>query len=224
MKKISEKQFLTQVLVSLYHGDVNALLREIEEDISRETILWYACHQIAYLILSKDSNWFELAMKIDYLAKIVQDEIIKNLPKWLAKEMSITDHLDSVENLVTWLFERYINMLKNTTNETYKIFTRLDIVEFNDEKSCTDDMPTIDKAILHSFHSYDKAEKIAILTKIWNDTWDDFDFDIGELDYLCMKYDAPPAHTFIDLTHKIAVNVQKNDDGSSQLTIDFEGL
>jgi hypothetical protein len=222
--KTFEKRYILQLLVSIYGGNVNSLLKQIKEDQSRETFFWFACRHIAFEILSRDNVWYELSNKIDYLVQIVEDEIVKNLQKWLEKEMAITQNMDTIESLWSWLLERYINTLKNTTNNTYKMYTRLDIVEFQDDKSSLDDMSTMDKVILDSFHGYDKAEKIAILTKIWFDAWDDFDFDIGELDYLCLKYDAPPAHTFIDLTHKIAVNVQKNDDGSSQLTIDFEGL
>lgn len=228
MKKFNiktwEKQFWIQLLVCIYGGDVNALLKEIEEDKSRETDFWYACHQIAYLILSKDHNWFELAVKIDYLAQIVQDEIIKNLPKWLEERMAISEHLDSLENLLNWIFARYINMLKNATDDRYRMYVRLDIVEFEDRKSMEDDMSTMDKIILGSFLNYSEEEKKEILTKVWKDTWDDFTFDIDDLDYLCTKYNAPAAHTFIDTSNPKVSMIQSEVDGYTQLSFDFEEL
>jgi len=226
MKKFNmktwEKQFLIQILVSIFGGDVNALLREIKEDKSRDTIFWYACHQVGYLILSKDSNWFELAMKIDYLKKIVQDEIIKNLPKWFQKEMSVTEHLDSFEHLVSWLFERYTNMLRNATDDRYKMYVRLDLVEFEDEKSYEDDMTTEDKIILDSFRNYSVDAKKAILKIVYENSWDDFSFDQDDLNYLCEKFGAPNAETFIDFSNPKVAMIQSKVDGFIQLSFDFE--
>jgi hypothetical protein len=220
--KTLNKKYILQLLVCIYGGNVNSLLKEIKEDESRETFFWFACKNIAFEILSRDNIWYELANKLDYLAQIVEDEIIKNLPKWLEKEMSITDHLDSTETLAKWLFERYINTLKNTTKDTYKIFTRLDIVEFQDERSSVDEMPTVDKTILDSFLNYSAEEKVAILTKVWEDSWDDFDFDHEDLNYLCTKYGAPNAETFIDLSNQKVAMIQSKVDGYIQLSFDLE--
>lgn len=220
--KTLEKRYILQLLVCIYGGSVNSLLKEIKEDQSRETFFWFACKHIAFEILSRDSTWYDLATKIDYLAQIVEDEMIKNLTKWLEKEMAITNHLDSVETLAKWLFERYINTLKNTTKDTYKIFTRLDIVEFQDEKSSVEEMPTVDKIILDSFLNYSAEEKVAILIKVWEDSWDDFDFDQEDLNYLCTKYGAPIAETFIDFSNEKVAMIQSKVNGFTQLAFDLE--
>ena len=224
MKKTEVKDVVVEYLEKKYLNNPQTLIYEIIADQSRETAFWFLCKEVAFEILQKKSKWYYLSFQIDDRKSIVQDEIVKNLPRWIEKKMAVTKNMDSIEIFVNWFISRFINMLKNSTSKKYKIYLKLDVVEYEDEKSFENDMSALEKVILDSFHGYAEEEKKAVLTKVCFDACDDFDFDIGELDYLCMKYDAPPAHSFIDLTHKIKVKTTQDNDGNHQLLIDFEGL
>ncbi len=222
MRKTEVKDFFVQYLEKKYSNNPRTLTDEIIADHSRETAFWFTCKEVAFEVLQKKSKWYYLSFQIDDRKLIVEDEIVKNLPKWIKKQMAITEYMDTIESLLNWLFARYINTLKNSTNEKYNVHIKLDVVEYKDEKSFDDDMSTIDKIILDRFHNYTKAEKILILTKIWLDSWDDFDFDIVDLEYLCKKYNAPSAITFIEFEQKIQLKIVKDNYGNQQLLIDLE--
>ena len=129
-------------LISLHYSKVDDFLNELFAD--KNHFFWGACRDIAREILINGPNsWQWLGYRIDDFGVFVESNMQKKLPKWLFKAQlgvgGLAKKIDSIEGTISWLFDRYINEMKNLFDERYKNYIDIStvyIVDFEEDKCC----------------------------------------------------------------------------------------
>lgn len=219
MKKQNLRQLYSTLLIKKYNKE--EFLLSIKNP---ESFFWKCCRDVAEETLLFSNNWNWLAQRIDDFAKIVELDYIAKLDKWKMKgSLSSVYHDKSFADVINWLFERYISMLKNLFNQRYK--NSLDVsfhINIDDlEQSCIVDLQVAD-IYLDEFSSFKSSIKSKLLAKLWEENIYDSDFNLEDLRYLCEKYQAPPPETFLNLENVTKFEVKQNENGNSQLVFIFD--
>ncbi|RLA77785.1 MAG: hypothetical protein DRG78_16595 [Epsilonproteobacteria bacterium] len=216
MKKQTTKQFYTNLLKYKYN-DTSSFLIEIRNE---NHIFWEICRDFTKEILLSQYSWNWLGYRVDDFALIVEKHIIEKLDKW-SKKSSLSKHSKSLEGTIIWLFDRHVNSLKNLFDKRYKNSIDFTILlDFEEvEIEIQDDM--INEVILSDFHRYRKFDKVVILLKLWNDSLYDYDFNISDLEEICVKYSAPPPSSFLEFKNSKKYKSQLAKSGNSQLVFTF---
>lgn len=211
------KQLYKDLLVKKYNGNTVLFLADIK-DI--DSIFWKCCRDFSKELLRTSNTWRWLSFRVDDFAKIVEEDMISKLEKWL-KKGSLSKQADSLENTITWLFDRHVNSLKNLFDNKYKLsFIPSFLLNYDDQKIIgTED--TLDNIALSEFLKFNENEKIEILTKVWNDNFHDFDFSLSDMEELCAKYAAPPPNTFLNIKNIEKYEAVQAENGHFQLVFTF---
>jgi len=212
-----KKQFYKDLLVKKHNGDMDSFIVDIK-DIN--SFFWGCCRDFSTEILSKSNTWRWLSFRVDDFSKIVEEDMISKLEKWL-KKGSLSKQADSLENTITWLFDRHVNSLKNLFDSKYKLsFIPSFLLNYDDQEIISTE-DTLDNIALSEFFKFAKNEKIKILTKLWNDNFYDFDLSLAEMEELCTKYGAPPPDTFLNIKNIEKYEAVQAENGHFQLVFTF---
>ncbi|MFA5454782.1 MAG: hypothetical protein WC272_05635 [Sulfurimonas sp.] len=212
-----KKQFYKDLLVKKHNGDMDSFIVDIK-DIN--SFFWGCCRDFSTEILSKSNTWRWLSFRVDDFSKIVEEDMISKLEKWL-KKGSLSKQADSLENTITWLFDRHVNSLKNLFDSKYKLsFIPSFLLNYDDQEIISTE-DTLDNIALSEFFKFAKNEKIKILTKLWNDNFYDFDLSLAEMEELCTKYGAPPPDTFLNIKNIEKYEAVQAKNGHFQLVFAF---
>lgn len=212
-----KKHFYRDLIVRKYDGDIDLFIKDIR-DIN--SIFWGCCRDFSKEMLRTSSNWRWLSFRVDDFAKIVEEDMIHKLEKWL-KKGSLSKQLGNLEGIINWLFDRYVNSLKNLFDGRYKLSLSPSFLSGLDDQDIIYIPNTLDNIALSEFLKFDKNEKIKILTKLWNDNFYDFDFSLSDMEELCAKYGAPPTHTFLDIQNIEKYEAVQAENGHFQLVFTF---
>lgn len=211
------KHLYKDLLVKKYNGDVEAFLKNIN---NIDSIFWGCCRDFSTEILSTNITWRWLSFRVDDFSKIVEVDMISKLEKWL-KKGSLSKQADSLENTITWLFDRHVNSLKNLFDSKYKLSFIPSFLLNYDDQEIIDTEDTLGNIALLEFLKFDKNEKIKILKKVWDDNFYDFDFNLIDMEDICAKYGAPPPHTFLDIQNIEKYEAVQAENGHFQLVFTF---
>lgn len=212
-----KKQFYKDLLVKKHNGDMDSFIVDIK-DIN--SFFWGCCRDFSTEILSKSNTWRWLSFRVDDFSKIVEEDMISKLEKWL-KKGSLSKQADSLENTITWLFDRHVNSLKNLFDSKYKLsFIPSFLLNYDDQEIISTE-DTLDNIALSEFFKFAKNEKIKILTKLWNDNFYAFDLSLAEMEELCTKYGAPPPNTFLNIENIEKYEAVQAENGHFQLVFTF---
>lgn len=197
MKKQTTKQLYKNLFTKKYKSDVYNFLDDIK---TIDNIFWGACRDFSKDILELKKNWCWLSFRVDDFACNVEDYMISKIHKWQIKG-SLSKQLYSFEKTIYWLFDRYVNTLKNKFDSRYKDSIPMSYLQ-NLENILIADIETeieieIESEIESEFLKLCHGEKILILKKCWKENLLDNDFSIEDMRYLCEKYQMPPPKTFL---------------------------
>jgi len=218
MKKQTTKQFYTNLLKNKY-GNTSLFFKEIQKV---NNIFWESCREFSKEILQLSTQWKWLSYRVDDFANIVEADMIEKMEKW-SKKGSLSKQTNSIEDTISWLFDRHVNCLKNLFDTRYRNSLDLStLVNLEDFEPIIMDYSLENQKELDSFFNLNKKKKIEIFTKLWIENQYDSDFDIGDLQYLCTKYGAPPPKTFLNLNFEQNYELKQTESGNSQLVFIFE--
>lgn len=211
------KQLYRDLLVKKHNGDMGLFIIDIK-DI--DSIFWECCRDFSKEILRTSSAWRWLSFRVDDFAKMIEEDMIYKLDKWL-KKGSLSKKADCLESTINWLFDRHLNSLKNLFNRSYKLSLYPSILSDLDEQDIIYIPNTLDDIALSEFLKFDKNEKIKILKKVWNDNLYDLDFSFLDMTDLCAKYGAPPPNTFLNIQNIEKYEATQAENGHFQLVFTF---
>ena len=212
-----KKQFYKDLLVKKHNGDMDSFIADIK-DI--DSIFWGCCRDFSKEMLSTSVTWRWLSFRVDDFAKIVEENIIIKLEKWL-KKGSLSKKNNCLESTINWLFDRHLNSLKNLFNSKYKLSLSPSFLSDFDDQEIISTENILDDIALLEFLKFDKNEKIRILTKLWNENIYNFDFNLLDMEDLCAKYGAPPPHSFLDTQNTEKYEAVQAENGHFQLVFTF---
>jgi hypothetical protein len=211
------KQLYRDLLVKKHNGDIGLFILDIK-DIN--SIFWGCCRDFSKEILRTSDTWRWLSFRIDDFAKIIEVEMINKLDKWV-KKGSLSKKTNSLENTITWLFDRHVNSLKNLFDKNYKLSLSTSFLSNYDDQEIIYIQNIHDDIALLEFVTFDINEKIKILKKVWDDNFYDFEFNLQEMKELCTKYGAPPPHSFLDTKNIEKYEAVQAENGHFQLVFTF---
>ncbi|MBS4067745.1 MAG: hypothetical protein A2345_02670 [Sulfurimonas sp. RIFOXYB12_FULL_35_9] len=211
------KQLYRDLLVKKHNGDIGLFILDIK-DIN--SIFWGCCRDFSKEILRTSGAWRWLSFRVDDFAKIIEEEMINKLDKWV-KKGSLAKKNNSLEHTITWLFDRHTNSLKNLFNRSYKLSLSPSFLSNLDDQEIIYTTDILDDSTLLEFLKFDKNEKIKILKKVWDDNLYDFDFNLHDMEDLCAKYGAPPPHSFLDTKNIEKYEAVQAENGHFQLVFTF---
>lgn len=211
------KQLYKDLLVKKYNGNTVLFIANIK-DI--DSIFWGCCRDFSKEILRTNNTWRWLSFRVDDFAKIVEEDMIYKLNKWLNKG-SLSKQLGNLEGTINWLFDRYVNSLKNLFDGRYKLSISPSFLSNLDDQEIINIEDTLDVIVLSEFSKFNENEKIEILTKVWNDNFHDFDFSLSDMEELCAKYAAPPPNTFLNIKNTEKYEAIQAENGYFQLVFTF---
>jgi len=212
-----KKHFYRDLIVRKYDGDIDLFIKDIR-DIN--SIFWGCCRDFSKEILRTSSNWRWLSFRVDDFAKIVEEDMIYKLNKWLNKG-SLSNRLGNLEGIINWLFDRYVNSLKNLFDGRYKLSLSPSFLSNLDDQEIINTENTLYVIALSEFLKFNENEKIKILTKLWNDNFNDFDFSLSDMEELCAKYAAPPPNAFLNIKNIEKYEAVQAENGHFQLVFTF---
>ncbi|MDQ7021582.1 MAG: hypothetical protein Q9M91_07225 [Candidatus Dojkabacteria bacterium] len=118
MSEQKSKQLYTSLLIKKYNNVENFILSIKNE----ESTFWECSKDVAKETLLFNRKWYWLGDRVDDYANIINRDIILKLEKWKQRGSFATVHShNSLEDVIQWLFERYISMLKNLFDSRYKL-------------------------------------------------------------------------------------------------------
>ncbi len=212
-----KKQFYRDLLVKKHNRDIDSFIEDIK-DI--DSIFWGCCRDFSKEILRTSNTWRWLSFRVDDFSITVEEDMISKLERWL-KKSSLSKQANNLENTITWLFDRYVNSLKNLFDNKYKLSISPSFLSNFDDQEIISTENTLDSIALLEFLKFDKNEKIKILKKVWIDNFYDFDFNLQDMEELCAKYGAPPPNTFLNIQNIEKYEVAQAENGHFQLVFTF---
>ncbi len=217
-KQSNAKEFYAGLLVKRYKNNTDLFIEDI---VNGDTLVFECCRDFAREILSVSATWHWLNYRIDDFAINVESYIVKNINKWIDKQMQ-KNRFDTLHSLIYWFFDKYVNTMKNIVDKRYRFSIESTIlVSINEDEEVlyTSNLDCL--IALEEFLNYEELEKIKILKKVWNQNILDLDFDIQDMEELCVRYRAPLPKTFLSLNEKIETGVEQDEKGHSQLVFVF---
>lgn len=211
---------LYSILIIKKHNNIDFFLLSIK---NHKNFFWECCRDVTEETLLVNKKWNWLGSRVDDFAHIVELDVIRKLEKWRRSgSFAIVCNRNSLEDVVNWLFERYISMLKNLFDTRYK--NSLDFsfhIDMDDFEHNTMEYRLDNDIYLDEFLYFSDSTKIKIIQKLWEDNIFDLDFELEDLRCLCEKYQAPPPETFLKIENVTKYEVKRNESGNSQLVFSF---
>lgn len=218
MKIQNTKQFYNKLLIKKYEKNVDLFLNDI---CSIESIFWDCCRDFSKEILRKNESWRWLSFRVDDFAINIERNMIKKLEKW-SKKGSLSKIIQCLESTINWLFDRYVNLLKNLFDPRYLTHLKTSHIIDIDDCEIIENSEIEKEIILTDFAKFNESKKTIILKKVWDESSFDIDFNICDMQNLCKKYGAPPPESFLDLSYEKNYKLEQAKNGHSQLVFVFE--
>jgi hypothetical protein len=217
-KQSNSKEFYAGLLTKRYKDNIDLYIEDI---VNGDTLVFECCRDFSREILSKSQNWRWLSYRVDDFGINVEAYIIRNLNKWIFKQMQ-KNRFHTLNSVICWLFDRYVNTMKNIVDKRYKFSIQSSIlVNINQDEEVFYAFDFDLLIALEEFLNYEESKKIEILKKVWDQNIFDLDFDIQDMEDLCVRYRAPPPQTFLSMNEKIETGVKQDENGRSQLVFIF---
>ncbi|MDD3834353.1 MAG: hypothetical protein PHS42_02665 [Sulfurimonas sp.] len=217
-KQSNSKEFYAGLLTKKYKNSIELFIEDI---VNGDTLFFECCREFAREILSVSVTWHWLNYRVDDFGINVEANIIKNIDKWISNQMQ-KNRFETLHSFIYWLFDRYVNTMKNLVDKRYRFSIQPTILLSNDYDEEALSEPDLDRFVaLDEFLNYKESEKIKILKKVWDQNIFDLDFDIQDMEDLCVRYRAPPPQTFLSMNKEIETGVKQDENGRSQLVFIF---
>jgi len=117
------------ILFAEKNDDSANFITQISQD--GDHLFWGACRDFASEILLIDKNWKWLGYRFDDFALEIQKNMQKKLQVWLFKAQLNSNKMkiDTIENTIYWLLDRYVAEAKNLFDKRAK--NHIDIAEID---------------------------------------------------------------------------------------------
>jgi hypothetical protein len=210
-QRIQTKTVYTSLLVNQYNNNKESFLTDIKNN---EHVFWGCCRDFAKQILFTNKKWAYLSYRVDDYGVIVEENVINKMDTWLKGRKD----LDTLEKVIKWLFDRYVNTFKNVVDKRYKFSIDINDLISLDQLEYMNYTFDIDGYIaLEQFLNCNEFEKIEILKVVWEQNFFDLNFDIEDIRYLCKKYNVSPLESFLDLSYTQEYEREQSENRHSQL-------